>query len=46
VSISPVTSATVAELGLPVAGEATEYTTAGLLKALVDLAEREAVVKV
>jgi uroporphyrinogen III methyltransferase/synthase len=35
VSISPVTSAAVRELGLPVAAEATEYTTAGLIAALV-----------
>jgi uroporphyrinogen III methyltransferase/synthase len=41
VSISPVTSQTVRELGLPVAAEATEYTTAGLLDALVSLANRK-----
>jgi uroporphyrinogen III methyltransferase/synthase len=34
VSISPVTSATVRELGLPVAAEASEYTTAGLVTTL------------
>jgi uroporphyrinogen III methyltransferase/synthase len=38
VSISPVTSATIRELGWPVAAEATEYTTAGVLEALVCLA--------
>src|SRR5262249_7838325 len=38
VSISPVTSATVRELGLPVAAEATVYTVAGLVAALVELA--------
>jgi uroporphyrinogen III methyltransferase/synthase len=38
VSISPVTSAVVRELGLPVAAEATEYTIPGLLDALVRLA--------
>jgi uroporphyrinogen III methyltransferase/synthase len=38
VSISPVTSATVRELGLPVAAEAAEYTTAGVVEALVRLA--------
>jgi uroporphyrinogen III methyltransferase/synthase len=35
VSISPVTSAVVRELGLPVAAEATEYTTEGVVAALV-----------
>jgi uroporphyrinogen III methyltransferase/synthase len=35
VSISPVTSAAVRELGLPVAAEAREYTTAGVIEALV-----------
>lgn len=35
VSISPVTSAAVRELGFTVAAEATEYTTAGLIQALV-----------
>jgi uroporphyrinogen III methyltransferase/synthase len=38
VSISPVTSAAVREMGLPVATEATEYTTAGVIAALVALA--------
>ncbi len=38
VSISPVTSAAVRELGLPVAAEATEYTVPGLVDALVRLA--------
>lgn len=38
VSISPVTSATIRELGLPVAAEASEYTTSGVLDALVKLA--------
>jgi uroporphyrinogen III methyltransferase/synthase len=41
VSISPVTSAAVRELGLPVAAEATEYTGPGVVAALVDLASRE-----
>ncbi len=36
VSISPVTSAAVRELGLPVAAEATEYTTDGLIEALIE----------
>jgi uroporphyrinogen III methyltransferase/synthase len=40
VTISPVTSATVRELGLPVAAEATEYTAAGLVDALVKLAQQ------
>src|SRR5262249_39914317 len=40
VSISPVTSATVRELGLAVAAEAVEYTTAGVVAALVALARR------
>jgi uroporphyrinogen III methyltransferase/synthase len=40
VSISPVTSAAVRELGLPVAAEATEYTVTGLTNALVELASR------
>ena len=39
VSISPVTSAALAEFGLPVAAEAKEYTTAGLVAALVKLAK-------
>src|SRR5262249_10520524 len=38
VTISPATSGGVRELGLPVAAEATEYTAAGLLDALVRLA--------
>ena len=38
VSISPVTSAAVRELGLPVAAEASEYTAEGLVDALVRLA--------
>jgi uroporphyrinogen III methyltransferase/synthase len=38
VSISPVTSAALTELGLPVAAEATEYTSAGVVAALVGLA--------
>jgi uroporphyrinogen III methyltransferase/synthase len=38
VSISPVTSAAVRELGLPVAAEATVYTGPGLVEALVRLA--------
>lgn len=38
VSISPVTSATIRGLGLPVAAEAVEYTTDGLFKALIKLA--------
>ncbi len=37
VSISPVTSAAIRELGLPVAAEATEYTMAGVVEALVRL---------
>jgi uroporphyrinogen III methyltransferase/synthase len=41
VSISPVTSATVAELGLNVAAEAKEYTAEGLIAALVELARNE-----
>ena len=40
VSISPVTSAAVRELGFEVAGEATEATTEGLLAALVARAAR------
>jgi uroporphyrinogen III methyltransferase/synthase len=34
-SISPVTSAAIREMGLPVAAEASEYTSAGLVKALL-----------
>jgi uroporphyrinogen III methyltransferase/synthase len=41
VSISPVSSAAVRELGLPVAAEAAEYTAAGVVAALVALAQRE-----
>ncbi|GIW80991.1 MAG: uroporphyrinogen III methyltransferase [Gemmatales bacterium] len=37
VSISPVTSATVQELGFPVAAEAKEFTTEGMIAALLDL---------
>lgn len=37
VSISPVTSATIRELGLPVAAEAGDYTAAGVVDALVRL---------
>ena len=40
-TISPVTSAAVRELGLPVAAEATEYTTAGVVAALVGLVKSE-----
>jgi uroporphyrinogen III methyltransferase/synthase len=39
-SISPVTSAVIRELGWPVAAEAREYTMAGVLQALVGLAEQ------
>jgi uroporphyrinogen III methyltransferase/synthase len=38
VSISPVTSAAIGELGWPVAAEARQYTMAGLLQALIELA--------
>jgi uroporphyrinogen III methyltransferase/synthase len=41
VTISPVTTAAVRELGLPVAAEAAEYTTAGVAEALVGLAGRQ-----
>lgn len=41
VSISPVTSAAMRALGLPVAAEAAEYTTAGIVAALVGLAREE-----
>jgi uroporphyrinogen III methyltransferase/synthase len=41
VSISPVTSAAVRELGWPVAAEARVYTMEGVLEALIDLARRE-----
>ena len=40
VSISPVTSGDIRSLGLPVAGEATRYTTAGLVQALVELVQK------
>ena len=40
VSISPVTSAAVAELGWPVAAEAREYTIPGMVQALVEVVER------
>ncbi len=39
VTISPVTSAAVAELQLPVAAEAKEYTTDGVVAALIELAQ-------
>jgi uroporphyrinogen III methyltransferase/synthase len=41
VSISPVTSAAIRELGWPVAAEAVEYTTAGVVEAVVRLAEQQ-----
>jgi uroporphyrinogen III methyltransferase/synthase len=41
VSISPVTSTDIRALGLPVAAEATEYTTAGVVRALVELATQK-----
>jgi uroporphyrinogen III methyltransferase/synthase len=41
VTISPVTSAAVHEMGLPVAAEATTYTTEGLIEALVKCVGRE-----
>jgi uroporphyrinogen III methyltransferase/synthase len=41
VTISPVTSATVRELGLPVAAEASEYTMAGVVEALIRLAKKK-----
>jgi uroporphyrinogen III methyltransferase / synthase len=40
VTISPVTSATVREQGLPVAAEASDYTTKGLVEAMVEAASR------
>ncbi len=40
VTISPVTTAAVTELGYPVAAEAREYTTDGLVQALVELAQK------
>ena len=42
VSISPVTSAAVRELGWPVAAEAAVYTMEGVVEALVQLAARSA----
>jgi uroporphyrinogen III methyltransferase/synthase len=41
VSISPVTSSSVREQGFAVSAEATEYTTTGLIQALVQLAQRK-----
>jgi uroporphyrinogen III methyltransferase/synthase len=41
VSISPVTSAAIGELGLPVAAEAREFTTEGVVQAVIALAHRE-----
>jgi uroporphyrinogen III methyltransferase / synthase len=41
VSISPVTSAAIAELGWPVAAEAREYTMDGLVQALIELATQK-----
>jgi uroporphyrinogen III methyltransferase/synthase len=41
VSISPVTSTAIRELSLPVAVEAREYTTEGMMQALLDLAQQE-----
>jgi len=43
VSISPVTTAAVKQLGLPVAAEATTYTMEGVIAALVGLARAEKV---
>ncbi len=40
VSISPVTSAAIRELGLPVAAEAREFTAEGVVQALLDLAHK------
>jgi uroporphyrinogen III methyltransferase / synthase len=37
VSISPVTSSTIRELGFPVAAEATEYTADGIIETLLKL---------
>ena len=39
ISISPVTSAAMREVALPVAAEAKEYTSAGMVEALVKLAK-------
>ena len=41
VSISPITSAAIEEMGLPVAAEASVYTTAGVVEALVGLAKKD-----
>jgi uroporphyrinogen III methyltransferase / synthase len=41
VSISPITSAAIRELGLPVAAEAREFTIEGVMQALLDLARPE-----
>ena len=41
VSISPVTSAAIKEMGLPVAAEATVYTTTGVVEALIGLAKKD-----
>jgi uroporphyrinogen III methyltransferase/synthase len=43
VSISPVTSGTIREMGFPVAAEAVEYTTAGVTEVLIQLASPEGV---
>jgi uroporphyrinogen III methyltransferase/synthase len=40
VSISPVTSAAIRQLGLPVAAEATRFTTEGIVEAVVKLARK------
>jgi uroporphyrinogen III methyltransferase/synthase len=40
ISISPVTSSTVRELGLPIAAEAEDYTAEGLVKELIKLADK------
>jgi uroporphyrinogen-III synthase len=41
VTIGPITSGTVRELGFPVAAEASDYTVPGLTRALIDLASKE-----
>jgi uroporphyrinogen III methyltransferase/synthase len=41
VSISPITSAAIRELDLPVAAEATEFTSEGVVRAMLDLVRRE-----
>jgi len=41
ITISPVTSAAVRELGWPVAAEATVFTTEGVIEALIAHAQRE-----